>query len=319
MISLIIPIYNVENYIVNSLESAFNQSFKDVEFIIVDDCGTDSSITIAERLINLSPRKKNIKIIHHDRNRGLSAARNTGLQHASGEYVFFMDSDDTITPDCLQLHYDAICNSNAEFSVANINLQGRKSIHINKIDKSIECVNPLLSYLELKWSVSAWNKLYRRDFLIKNSLQFEEGLLHEDFLWSFNLSLCAHRLCVVEKPTYNYIVHDGSIVTGKNSGKRIESLIHIMQEMKSEFQRNQWAASYRRLFYKNFDFIRLTTSILLLNYDGPLNDAKNYYKIIGKISEHAPTSLFGVVLKLPFEVFNLAKPIYNIYKRLRSQ
>lgn len=191
-VSLIIPVYNVENYIRESLLSALGQTFGSIEYILVDDCGTDRSMEIACSIVDGHPRKQNVRIVRHDRNRGLSAARNTGMAAATGRYVFFMDSDDELTPDCIERHYAVITRSSADFTIANIKLIGSKSIHIKDI--SDDCISDdlLSSFLKKKWNVSAGNKLYLKNFLTSHALSFQEGLIFEDILWSYNL--CLHTV-----------------------------------------------------------------------------------------------------------------------------
>ena len=103
-ISIVIPIFNVENYITACIHSVMNQDYTgEIECLLIDDCGTDNSILLAEECISTN-RRPNIhfRIIHHQRNRGLSAARNTGIDAATGEYIYYLDSDDEITPDCIE-------------------------------------------------------------------------------------------------------------------------------------------------------------------------------------------------------------------------
>ena len=120
MVSIIIPLYNVENYVIDSLKSAFAQSYSDVDFLLVDDCSTDHTMQIVEEYVLNHPRREAVRIIHHDKNLGLSAARNTGLEQAYGEYVYFMDSDDEITEDCIENLYQAISDSGADWVMGNI-------------------------------------------------------------------------------------------------------------------------------------------------------------------------------------------------------
>ena len=102
-VSIIIPVYNVAPYIKDCLMSVMRQTYAGlVECIVVDDCGTDESIAVAERLIAEYKGPIRFEILHHDHRRGLSAARNTGMHKATGEYIFFIDSDDEITEDCLE-------------------------------------------------------------------------------------------------------------------------------------------------------------------------------------------------------------------------
>lgn len=101
-ISVIVPIYNVENYILECLQSVAAQTkTKNVECILVDDCGTDNSVKVAEQFISAYKGDISFALFHHSENKGLSAARNTGIKNARGKYLFFLDSDDTIKPYCL--------------------------------------------------------------------------------------------------------------------------------------------------------------------------------------------------------------------------
>ena len=102
-VSIIIPVYNVAPYIGDCLRSVMRQSYKgDVECILVDDCGLDESIVIAEQMIAEYDGPIQFKILHHDHNRGLSAARNTGTLQAKGDWIYYLDSDDEITEDCIE-------------------------------------------------------------------------------------------------------------------------------------------------------------------------------------------------------------------------
>ena len=92
-VSIIIPVYNVDSYIETCLQSVFNQTYQNIEVIIVDDCGTDHSMEIVEKVVSTYKGTFSIKILHHNLNSGLSAARNTGIKNATGEYIYFLDSD----------------------------------------------------------------------------------------------------------------------------------------------------------------------------------------------------------------------------------
>ena len=110
-ISVVLPIYNVGKYIEKCLESIQNQTFKDFEAICVDDCGTDNSIEIAQRFIEKDSR---FKLVRHEHNRGLSAARNTGIDMATGEYIVFIDSDDWVEPTLLEKILDGFKESKTD-------------------------------------------------------------------------------------------------------------------------------------------------------------------------------------------------------------
>ena len=101
-VSIIVPVYNVSNYIVKCLDSIIAQTFHSIECILVDDCGHDDSIEKAQRYINQYSGHISFMIIHHNKNKGLSGARNTGINISTGDYLFFLDSDDAITPNCIE-------------------------------------------------------------------------------------------------------------------------------------------------------------------------------------------------------------------------
>lgn len=317
-VSIIIPIYNVREYVGSSLNSALNQTFQSIEYILVDDCGTDESMDIVKRMLVNHPRKKDIFIYKHEKNYGLSAARNTGLAKATGEYVFFMDSDDEIIPQCIELHYRAIMNRNADFTVANILLKGAKSIHIRPVSDDIENFSPLLTYMKRKWSASAWNKLYRRKFIQANNFVFKEGLIHEDVLWSYQISNKAQKLAFVIESTYIYKIHQNSITTKKNGMHKIDSLLYILQYMYTEWTKGRIPVLYRSIFFRMFDFKRLNVALLLLDFDGDCNICNSYYNQLKMLGKNRRISVCYFMLKLPFPIFKtMIAPFYLLYKQTR--
>ena len=115
LITLSMPVYNVEKYVERALLSALNQTYENIEFIIADDRGTDTSMDIVRRIVSSHPRGKQVRIIEHERNIGLGAGRNTAIEHATGKYLFFMDSDDELSPDCIDRLYAKMQEENVDF------------------------------------------------------------------------------------------------------------------------------------------------------------------------------------------------------------
>ena len=213
-VTIIVPVYNVSAYIERCWESLVKQTYKEIEILFVDDCGTDDSVEKLQKLIDTHPGIY-CKIIHHDHNRGLSAARNTGLMAATGDYVYFLDSDDDITEDCIERLVAPVMNDEIDIVVGNYRVVGGEAhspllLDSGLLDSSKEV---LASYAAGKWYVMAWNKLCRRDFLIDNNLFFREGLIHEDVLWTFQVACKAQSLYVCNDVTYNYNVRGASIMT----------------------------------------------------------------------------------------------------------
>lgn len=235
-ISIIIPIYNVEQYITACLESVETQTYTDYEVILVDDCGSDGSMRIVDDYVNRNPNLNpnhngnRWQVIKHDRNRGLSAARNTGTEAAKGEYVYYLDSDDTITPDCLEKLVAEAERTDVEIVVGGIHVIGdAKWIPELKQEETLCGEDCFHSYLQGKYYMMAWNKLVRRDFLERNRISFVEGLIHEDCAWSFTVACVAKKIAFVHKETYNYLVRSNSIQTGKDFTKHFNAYCTLLQ------------------------------------------------------------------------------------------
>ena len=235
-ISIIIPIYNVEKYLKECLDSCINQTLEDIEIICVDDCSPDNSIKILEEYQRKDSR---IKILRHEINKNLGAARNTGLQAATGEYIWFVDSDDYIDTKACQILYDAIkkfdidilCFSAIQFSCVNgkfifyypTHFQG---VQINKI------YHPKTHWKEIKFSnlnVTAWAYLTKRTLL--QNFRFREGVWHEDTDFTPILLASADSFCYISYTAYFYRVNQNSITQIQMSQKRLEDLVNMLQSL----------------------------------------------------------------------------------------
>lgn len=190
----------------------------------MDDCGTDNSIALATDFL-AGCKGIDYQILHHAQNGGLSAARNTGLKAAKGEYVYFLDSDDDISIDCISLLMQPLEHDQYDFVIGGYKVLGSVNSYPPLLLKNgaIKGNKEIMhSYSKGEWYMMAWNKLCNRDFLLKNHLFFEEGLLHEDVVWSFKLACKATSLYVVEQPTYNYYIRGESIMTGISLERDVE-------------------------------------------------------------------------------------------------
>lgn len=231
-VSVIIPVYNVASYIEACIESVFKQTYRNIEIIFVDDCGTDNSMDTIKQSTTRYAESHHIKILHHSKNKGLSAARNTGINHATGDYLLFLDSDDTLPPDALEnLVAEANKYPNVSFVIGNIRQTTgkRQSVHSMNLPNYIDAPRQILyDFLSHKWHSMAWNKLISKEFLTANNICFWEGKYHEDIDFSFKLALYANSMAYCPKPTYNYLIRQNSITTNKCL-KNYEDYIHILQ------------------------------------------------------------------------------------------
>lgn len=239
-VSVIIPIYNVENYIRECIESVMNQTLSEgIECILVDDRGNDSSMEIARDCMAGYNGPIEFRCIVRESNGGLSAARNTGIRNAKGEYVYFLDSDDILTSECLALlvekanlypSADIVCGDFQTFPEKDVHkvlsLQG-KNFPDSSFDKSW-----IRSVFLSTYPVTAWNKLIRKDFITSNNLYFREGILHEDNHWQAQAYHYVSGLAFVNTVTYLYRMRHGSITMGEGVEERkLKNLELIYSEM----------------------------------------------------------------------------------------
>lgn len=233
-VSVIIPFFNVEKYIAECLESLLKQSYPALEFLFVDDCGQDSSVQIIEAFLS-DHSELNGRIIRHDKNKGLSGARNTGIRQANGDYVLFLDSDDTLSPDAINIMVNAIEHEGTDIIVGNYEVFGDRIIDsdLHLPDGYYSGKDIMKTYSEGKWYVMAWNKLCRKEFLLDNELFFEEGLIHEDQIWSFKAAMRADSLQIVNAVTYRYRVRQSSIMTGMGINKDALSYVKVYDALSS--------------------------------------------------------------------------------------
>lgn len=246
-ISIIVPIYNVEKYILKCLESVSVQTFKgELECILVDDCGTDDSIAIAQDFISAYQGPIAFKIIHHKNNRGLSAARNTGIKEAKSDWLYFLDSDDWIEPDCIDSLYAFVEKyPDVQMVQAGANVIGNGYKWMDFTDKKLPeySNNPqwiskvLLQRFTL--NMTAWNKLIRKNFVDENNLLFAEGYIHEDEIYNVDLARTLCRIAVCYRNTYDYRIRPNSIVT------KTLNIRHRLSVLKNVWQLQMAKSDYR--------------------------------------------------------------------------
>jgi len=229
-ISVIIPMYNSENYLGECLDSLLSQTFQDFEVIVINDCSTDNSRQIAETYLEKFSGR--LKIFDNEKNFGAGASRNNGLRLSSGEYVFFLDADDKITPNAFKEMYDLANNYDVDvvnctkFYRVNEGDKEFKMIDINEaIDKEIveeDILFRMDNLLRNKIGWRVWLRLSRRDFLLENEIFFAEDIEYaEDQVWTHGLIFCAKKIVHIPRAYYFYRIHKDSIVWKKRDSLQI--------------------------------------------------------------------------------------------------
>lgn len=205
-VSVIVPVYKVERYIERCANSLFAQTLEDIEFIFVDDCSPDDSIQILMNVLNSYPeRKDQVKIYKHDTNKGLSFARNTGLNNATGEYIIHCDSDDWVEVDMYEKMYQSAKLSKADIVACDYYMHYSNSTEVHcALDRDVDCLNFLKSYISSGWTV-IWNLLIKGTLYKEYNIEEYEGCdFGEDYGLSVRLLSCSTKYTRVPLPLYHY-------------------------------------------------------------------------------------------------------------------
>ena len=217
-ISVIIPVYNVEPYIRRCLDSVLSQDFagSDVECILVDDCGTDRSMDIVHEVTEGYQGPVHFLLLTHEQNRGLSAARNTGLHHATGDYVLFIDSDDYLMPGAMHYMPDHLSqHPGVDMVMGNVINKKSDSLLFPNLQEPWLMDDPDLFFgrmLRRQIYLYAWNKLIRRSILLEHDVLFIDGIIYEDQAWSYQLFSHLSSVLLLPEVTYVYEYNPSSIV-----------------------------------------------------------------------------------------------------------
>jgi glycosyltransferase involved in cell wall biosynthesis len=255
LVSVVVPIYNVSGYLSECLDSLQAQTLTDFEVVCVDDGSTDDSAQIAAGYADLDRR---LTLLRQE-NGGLSAARNTGLRHARGEYVLFLDSDDYLSAQTLyELTQTArrddldVLFFDGESFFESVDLSGRhsgyESYYSRKGDYRIPVDGPTLFAQMLEaddYRPSACLQLIRRQHLAENRLDFYEGIVHEDNLFTFQSLLSARRAAHTPQPFYMRRVRSGSITTQPQPDRELTSALVTYVEMNRFLAAGDWPVRAR--------------------------------------------------------------------------
>lgn len=243
LVSVIMPVYNVENYIGDSVKSVINQTYNNIELIVVDDGSSDDSIYRAKKILEASQLKYEII---HQRNLGQGSARNTGLKVSNGEWILFLDSDDMLSINGIEHMVSAIsknidlvfCNNNSILSSkeAIIKCKSCKPQYLSRKDLQ-------RLFLKREKVVLAPGTLFKKDFLTKNNLLFEEIPWSEDqhFIWKVLYHIAG--ACYLNEPIYQYLHRPGSIMTASKA-KAMKISYKYMCSLFAYYENEKYVGQY---------------------------------------------------------------------------
>ena len=222
LISIIVPVYNVEKYLIRCVNSIIHQTYENIEIILVDDGSTDESGYLCDKLLNEDSRIKTF----HKENGGLSDARNYGIARAMGDFLFFVDSDDWVEPEVIEVLIDAIKEEDADIAICGLNdivigeIKNKRGSSNKKVLSNTEAIDTFFNNGD-DIGVVVWNKLYKKE-LFENII-FEVGKLHEDVFFTPKVLFYANKIIVTNYYGYNYINdREDSICNKKLSVRSID-------------------------------------------------------------------------------------------------
>ena len=275
-VSVIVPVYNVEDYICDAINSLINQTLKDIEIICVDDCSTDSSY---ELLTSFKKKDNRIKVLRNTKNTGVGYSRNKALKIAKGEYISFLDSDDWLENKSLEELYNKSSENNLDILMFKAITYYQDSDNFVKSDyysmKNVNnCFNKVFDYQKFdkfklfKIPNCVWNKFIKRSLLIENDISFPEGLIFEDVPFFYKLMFSAKRMMITDEYYYYRRIRENSIMTTYDI--KLIDTISISDMVMEFFLDNNHYNDYKRPLLNNFIGVQ----------------KNRYYKIPNKHKEH---------------------------------
>lgn len=276
LVTISIPLFKCEEFLEKCLLSVLNQTYKNIEVTLINDQTPDNSVEIAEEFIT-EHQLQNWKIYHLEENSGLSIVRNKGIDTAQGKYLFFLDSDDVITPDCIEIMVNIAEKEQLEMVVGNtimVNLSDgreRDFFRVNPNQNTITNNEEVFrAFVNGQYSSSSWNKLVLLDFIRKNQLYFTRGLFAQDELQSFQTALVLSRLGFInfDKTTLYYYLHSKSVIHNRNK-RHFDNWATIVSYIYDSYK-NEKNIERKRLIQKQL--INYKTMTLQMNWKAQEND-----------------------------------------------
>ena len=285
-VSVVIPVYNVEKYIKKCVTSVLEQSFQEYELILVDDGSTDSSLDLLENFKQSYPEKVSVIV---QQNKGASAARNKGIIESKSEYIMFVDSDDFLEKDTLELMYGNAMENNSDLVLCNATVvtevecefirewsSGQMTKKVEDIFENKDLINTVLP--------APWGKLYKRELFTQNDIFFPLGLRNQDLGTTPRILSHCHKISKVEKPLYNYRYRTGSAM--RTFDHKIMDAAKNLELVKRYFEKRQLAETFKDqleyLFVEHLLF-RAIYRVKFVEDDSLRNElTKDLYKVLVK-------------------------------------
>ncbi|MGL5583222.1 MAG: glycosyltransferase family 2 protein [Cetobacterium sp.] len=316
-ISIIVPIYNAENYLEKCIDSILNQTFKDFELILVNDGSLDNSGKICDEY---AQKDKRIVVIHKT-NGGLSSARNIGLDIAKGEYIGFVDSDDWIEPEMYEVLYNSCIQNKSDVSVIGINTCQNGEIikkikHLNKVYIGEEIIEEITSNKNNNIGWTVWNKLWKFEKI--KYLRFKEGRIYEDGLFLYQSLGNINSISIENDCYYNYRTDNVSITRSNISIKNmsfLENTIDIYNSIPSKYAKKIFINDL--IYYTEYILLEILKENSIKRNLNILNEIKIFYKKNSKIIDNE-NDLKGIS-KIKFVLLRKNPLLYLLIKKITKR
>lgn len=315
LVTIVVPVYKVEKYIDRCIKSILNQTYKNLEIILVDDGSPDNCGEICE---NYAQKDERIKVVHKE-NGGLSDARNAGISISNGKYISFIDSDDYIDPEYIELLYKTIKKDKSDMAISSHKVIYENGTVLEKATKEESILKPKEVLKRILYDdgidLSAWAKLYKIDLF--KEIRYPKGRLFEDAATTYKLVDKCEKISIISRSTYNYIIRGNSITNVNFSEKKMDLIIsteEMCNYVKKKYPDLEEATN-RRLMYaylstltqlvksneknenaekKLYGYIKQNSKMILRDKNVPKRDkiaiistkfGLGFYKIIWKVYE----------------------------------
>ena len=325
LMTLGMPVYNAEKYIERSLLSALNQTYENIEFILIDDRGNDNSIDVIKNIISNHPRGNAVKIITHPENLGVGEGRNSIIKYATGKYLFFMDNDDEVTVDCIQKLYDEMTRVDVDIVCGSYKENNKMVLHSASncfVEKDKTKI--FLSYFNNRFHISTWNKLYKLSFLRENQILCRQRII-DDHYFTFQALLYADSYSVIPDITYlHYTISTSASQGGEWKENIYAEWIKVFEDEMKLFESKSFSTAFRKKIKKKFFVQRLIIADAALKspYDVKhyIDDYLNSNFMNGKDKfSDIILFIFYLLSKMPLSVKKIYIPILMRVKKLQKK
>lgn len=276
-LSIIVPVYGVEKYIDKCLNSLVKQSLKEIEIIVVNDGTKDNSQKIIDKYVKKYPDKIKSYI---KENGGQGSARNYGLEKANGEYIGYVDSDDFVEKDMYKKLYNKAKENNYDIVVCG-NYNVSEDYQNKNIDTFINNYNTDLENIFFG-KMAVWNKIYKRDILIKNKLEFKEKVWYEDLAFTLKAIMNSNTFAFIDEPLYDYLIREGSTMNNSNVQRNLE-ILDAFNDILSYIQHNKKEEYFSKIEFLAIDHIYISAIIRVLKAEA---DDKVKRETINKLIDY---------------------------------